>query len=252
MSDRSDILSQSTIFEILSANPDELRKEELIAYLEQKENLLPEYMIDILKQMALGMTYKTALEEELIKYNRLRVNAANDMLRSLYNEPETNYEEIRNWLDNLGGISADRQIINTFVQENNYSAALNLANLMPILYNYTNEQLIEHQDYLYLINLQSTLQNENRFVNNLTPEELSNVNSISLSNEDIAGTMANGILELMYDKYIGNCPDVNDTTTFKNKAIDQTLLGKAMGITISNYPNPANQLTEFEYRMPDM
>ncbi|MFA6951143.1 MAG: T9SS type A sorting domain-containing protein, partial [Lentimicrobiaceae bacterium] len=50
---------------------------------------------------------------------------------------------------------------------------------------------------------------------------------------------------------IGNCPDVNDTTTFKNKAIDQTLLGKAMGITISNYPNPANQWTEFEYRMPD-
>lgn len=251
MSDRTDILSESTIFEILSANPDELRKEDLIAYLEQKENPLPEYMIDILKQMALGMTYKTALEEELIKYNRLRVHAANDMLRSFYNEPETNYEEIRNWLDNLGGISADRQIINTFVQENNYSAALNLANLMPILYNYTNEQLMEHQDYLYLINLQSTLQNENRFINNLTPAELSNVNSISLSNEDIAGTMANGILELMYDQYIGNCPDVNDTTTFKNKGIDKTLFGKAMGIAISNYPNPANQWTEFEYRMSD-
>lgn len=50
MSDRTDILSESTIFEILSANPDELRNEDLMKYLEERENPLPEYMLQILKQ----------------------------------------------------------------------------------------------------------------------------------------------------------------------------------------------------------
>ncbi len=66
--DKTDVLPESVLFEILSANPDELKKEELIKYLEDKENPLPSYMIDILRQLANGSTYKTVLLSEISKH----------------------------------------------------------------------------------------------------------------------------------------------------------------------------------------
>jgi hypothetical protein len=67
--DKTDVLPESVLFEILSANPDELKKEELIKYLEDKENPLPAYMVDILKQLANGSSYKTVLLSEMASYH---------------------------------------------------------------------------------------------------------------------------------------------------------------------------------------
>ncbi|MBK7031451.1 MAG: hypothetical protein IPH45_20660 [Bacteroidales bacterium] len=45
VADKTDIFTEAVIFDILAANPDELKKEELFQYLENKENPLPTYMI---------------------------------------------------------------------------------------------------------------------------------------------------------------------------------------------------------------
>ncbi len=99
--DKTDVLPESVIFEIMAANPDELKKEELIKYLEDKENPLPEYMIDILKQVATGSTYKTVLRQQMGHYNQLKTRAAYDIVRSLLNDSVTDNNELRNWLDNI-------------------------------------------------------------------------------------------------------------------------------------------------------
>lgn len=252
MSDRTDILSDQTIFEILSANPDELRNEELMKYLEEKSTPLPQYMIDLLKQMSLGISYRTALEMDLAYYNRLKTRAANDMIRSLLNEEPVDYNELRNWLDNLGGLESDRQIINSYVQENNFSAAITLANLLPSLYNLNTEEQEAYADYLYLLNLQQTLYQQGRTVSELTADEISNVEFISLNNEDLGGTQAKGVMEAYYSEWIGNCPDVNDTVTWKRTSIDQVLLAKAMGVEISISPNPAKEWIAIDYTLPSM
>ncbi|PIY33127.1 MAG: hypothetical protein COZ08_05745, partial [Bacteroidetes bacterium CG_4_10_14_3_um_filter_42_6] len=56
--DKTDVFTESALFDILAANPDELKKDTLISYLENKEEPLPDYMIDLLKQLAGGTTYK--------------------------------------------------------------------------------------------------------------------------------------------------------------------------------------------------
>jgi hypothetical protein len=75
-SDRTDVLPESVLFEILSANPDELRKADLMEHLKNKEQPLPEYMINILRQMAGGSTAKTALLSQMGEYKKQAYNTS--------------------------------------------------------------------------------------------------------------------------------------------------------------------------------
>jgi hypothetical protein len=50
--DNTDVFPDAVIFEILAANPDEMRDEEFLTYLSEKENPLPDYYIDILSGLA--------------------------------------------------------------------------------------------------------------------------------------------------------------------------------------------------------
>ena len=251
MADRTDILSDQTMFEILSANPDELRNNELMKYLEEKSTPLPQFMIDILKQMSSGISYRTTLEMNLAYYERLKTRAANDMIRSLLNEESIDYNELRNWLDNLGGIEADRQIISTYVQEKNFPEAITLANLLPSLYNFSTEEQEVYDDYLYMLNLQQTLHQQDRTIEELTEVELSNVQSISSNIEELGGIQAKGVMEAVFDDWFWNCPDVNDTATLRHSSIDPGQLTKAMGIEISVSPNPAKEWVAIDYKLPD-
>lgn len=249
-SDRTDILSESTIFEILSANPDELRNEDLMKYLEEKENPLPDYMINILKQLALGVSYRTILESDMAEYDRIRIRAANDLLRNYLNESAINYDNVRNWLDNIGGLNSDYQIIDTYIHENNYASAIALANLLPSLYEFTTDELIKHADYLYLLNLQQILYNQGRNILTLSEEELTNVTSISINNNGVAGIRAIGILAANGVATSVECPKPLNLIPKSNVETDQTLKAKALGIETSVIPNPANQWAEFEYKLP--
>ncbi|MCD4696837.1 MAG: S8 family serine peptidase, partial [Bacteroidales bacterium] len=131
VADKTDVLPESILFEILSANPDELRKDELISYLENKEQPLPEYMISILKQLAGGITYKTILLQEMARYNAAKTKAAYDLIRSSLNDSVTDYQYLRNWLDNLNNMNTDIQIISTYMEESDFVSAQSLLDMIP-------------------------------------------------------------------------------------------------------------------------
>ena len=50
--DKTEVLPDPILFEILAANPDELRNGELLTYLKEKSHPLPDYMIDLLSAIA--------------------------------------------------------------------------------------------------------------------------------------------------------------------------------------------------------
>jgi len=61
VADQTDVFPPSAIFDIMMANPDELKRYDMLTYLETKDDPLPDYMIAILSEVAEGTTYKTAL-----------------------------------------------------------------------------------------------------------------------------------------------------------------------------------------------
>jgi len=222
----------------------------LLEYLEEKENPLPAYMIDILRQVAEGVTYKTVLQQQMAKHNRIKTRAANDMIRSYLNDTIVALVELRNWLNNLGGIAADRQIIATYMQEGNFTDAISLAAMLPDLYNLQGEALEEHNDYMNMLNLELTLHSEDRKLQELTSSEIEMLNAIAQANRGSSAAKAKNILEAFYGQHFCNCPEIDGTQSFKSGIIDLDAMAEAFGLSLTVKPNPAKYWAAFDYTLP--
>jgi hypothetical protein len=250
--DKTDVLPESIIFEIMAANPDERKKDELIKYLEDKDNPLPGYMIDILEQVATGTTFKTVLQKEMAHYSRLKTRAAHDMIRSLLNDTVSNTGELRNWLDNLGGKRADEQIIASYIQDGNYADALALAGMMPALYNYSDNELAEHDYYNEMLDLRINLSQQGRSFFDLDNTEVSTLDYIANNSKGTGGAQARGILESAYGYEFCNCLNVSDTSAFKSSSsFGSDSFNQAFGAEIDVKPNPASDWVSFNFVLPD-
>jgi len=248
--DKTDVLPESVIFEILSANPDELREEELISFLENKEQPLPEYMIDILKQLANGITYKTILQNQMSDLYHNKVNAAKNMVRSELNDTITDLSVFRNWMDNIGGMIADKQIISSYVQEGDYVSAQSLLNILPALYGLNGTELEDYNEFQALTDLQIDLLMQNRNMFELDSVELSTVQDIAQNGTGRSKFDARGILEYFYGYHYCNCMNLPDSAALKTAAINFGDLQQSTGISIQAEPNPASTWVAFNYSLP--
>lgn len=249
--DKTDVFTESVLFDILAANPDELKKDTLISYLENKEEPLPDYMINLLKQLAEGITYKTAMQQQMTGYKHSYSRAAHDIIRSNLNDTVTDYDELRNWLDNLGGITSDRQIITSYISEGNYTDALALANMLPSLYKLEGTELTEHNYYMDMLSLHQTLFQQGRNTFQLNSNEKADILFIANNSNGVSGSQAKSILEAVYNEYYVDCPEVDGAAGYKSSnMMNPGALGKAYGLNISVKPNPAKQWAAFDYTLP--
>ncbi len=248
-SDKTDVFTEAALFDILASNPDELKKEELLKYLEEKQNPIPSYMIDILRSLAYGTTYKTTLQQQMGKHYRIKTRAAHDIIRSNLNDSISNNVELRNWLDNLSGLSSDRQIIASYVNRGEFNSAYTLANILPSLYGLQGNELAEHNYFMEILSLHDTLHKQGRNIAQLDSTEISNLMVIANNSTGIAGTYAKSILECNYGCHYVNCPSLNGSVAFKSRKVNLNSLRKVYGISISVKPNPARQWAAFDYTL---
>jgi hypothetical protein len=119
----------------IATNPDELRKADLMNHLENKEQPLPDYMLAILRQMSNGSSAKTALLNQKALHFNAKTKAAQKMILSIKNEEELDIVALRNWLGNMESLEADKQVVATYLYEDDYSNANALLDMIPDLYN---------------------------------------------------------------------------------------------------------------------
>jgi hypothetical protein len=250
--DRTDMFSESAIFDIMAANPDELKKEELMKYLEEKENPLPDYMLNILKQVAEGTSYRTVLELQMSRHSHDRAQAANDIIRSILNAEELDMNQLQLWLTNLGGLEAEKQLIASYVHQGDYSTALALAETLPVAYKLQDEQLLDHNQYMSLLQLQQNLKNSGRTMAQLTTGEQQQLTEIAASETATSAAMAKSVLELFYGAGFERCLPIADEASYKNSAADDlNRLAVHYGMSISAKPNPAGDWAAFDYTLPE-
>lgn len=255
MVDKNDVFPESVIFEILASNPDELKKDTLIKYLESQTFPLPDYMIRMLEQLASGTTYKTVLQNQMKKCKYEYINAANDIIRSILNDTIIDYSDLRGWLGNLGELDADREIVSTYVHQGDFVSAVSMANLIPLLYNLQGEDLEAHNGYMRLIALFKELQTEGKNIYSMNDTERNLVDSIALNGKGIAKVMAEGIINDIGDvPNICDCPQLLLPDTNNNRSGSDffpqeiNVLNDAR-VTIS--PNPATTWSKIDYVLPD-
>jgi hypothetical protein len=248
--DKTDVFTESALFDILAANPDELKKEELIKYLEDKDNPLPGYMIDILRQVATGMTYKTALQRQMSIYNQNKTRVSNDMIRSILNDTVPDINGLRAWFDNRGGMSADKQIISSYLEEGNYGAALALANTLPEFYHLKGDDITEHGYYMEMLNLMIILAQERRTTADLKGSERETVSMIAANSRNDAGAEAKSILEANFGQHFVNCPELEGAAAYKSGGANLNALSQVYNVGITVKPNPAKEWAAFDYTLP--
>ena len=250
--ERSDIFSDPVLFEILAANPDELKNDSLIAFLENKTNPLPDYMIELLRQIASGASSRTALVAQIAKYSHDYTLAAGDIVRSNLSDTMANPTELRNWLGNMNAIAADRMIISSYLHDGDSTSAFTLANMLPELYGLQGDDLNDHNDYMRLLNIFQGLISSQRTVYQMTDSEVATVRSITESGIGVSKSMAESLLAEVTDDNDNGCititePEGNGT----DRGITlSTSLNDALGFSVSVAPNPATTWTTIDYTLP--
>lgn len=251
--DRDDVFTESVLFEILASNPDELRKSDIISYVENKTHPLPQYMTDILKQMASGTTYKTVLLNQMANYSHDYRLAAADMVRSILNDSVVDVDELRGWLSNMNDIASDREIISTYMAEGDFNTAFSLADMLPSLYHLEGDDLDAHDDYMELLRLYRNLYNEGRNTMQMDSTEIALVETIAYGSNGTPKHMAQSILEGAYRYHFEECPVVPYPGNERGgcvENIDSQSYGKAMGLSIDVKPNPATTWTAIDFTLP--
>lgn len=252
--DRHDVFTDPVLFEILAANPDELKKDTLINYLENKDNPLPTYMTDLLRQIAEGFTARTALQAQMTQYNHAYCLAAGDIVRSNLNDSVANPTELRTWLGNMGDIASDRMIVASYLQGGDSTNAFALANMLPELYGLQGDALSDHSDYMRLITLHQTLYREHRTVFELTEAEATMVDSVAMLGTGTSKAMAEAMLMERSGEFMSSqsCPTMPDNEG-GNRGIGKDMdisINEALGFTVGISPNPATTWTAVEYTLP--
>ena len=252
--DRHDVFPESVLFEILAANPDELKKDTLIRYMEQKESPLPQYMTDLLRQMASGTTARTALLAQMGHYAHERDLAAGDIVRSNLNDTLADHADLRAWLGNMESLAADRLAVASFVQQRDFGSALALAASLPELYGLQGTELDDHNDCMSLLSLYRTLDGEGRNAQQMTENEAAMVEGIANDGRGTSRAMAEALLQSLSDDRVPEsyCPRLPETAGGRGTAAtpDPTLLNKALGFSASLTPNPATTWAAIDYTLP--
>ncbi|PJB58210.1 MAG: hypothetical protein CO098_09875 [Bacteroidetes bacterium CG_4_9_14_3_um_filter_41_19] len=252
MSDRTDVFPDDVLFEILAANPDELSKDTLISYLENKENPLPDYMIDILKQLVGGVTYKTILLRERTDYYEAKTQAAQDILRSILNDSILDVALYRNWLDNLGGLNADKQLVASYFSEGDSSSALALLNMIPSLYALQGGELAEFNDFQSLLLLQEGWKQSGKHLTELDSLDLVTLYDYAVNSTGSARSTAQNILTYAENTHFCDCMHSDDSTNAKmGGASLGNSLNRIYGLEITATPNPARVYVAFNYQLPE-
>jgi hypothetical protein len=247
--DKTDVLPESILFEILSANPDELRKEELISHLENKDQPLPAYIISILRQLAGGITYKTILLQDMARYQAGKTQAAYNLIRSCLNDTVSNNAYLRTWLNNLDNLNADRQIVASYLAEENYTAAQTMLDLIPATRNLEGNALTGYNDYKTMMEMQMAWQQQGRSIFELDSLEVDILVEFAENASGKAAMMARGILEYAYGHHYCNCLPVDDPAAWKSMAL---MPGSDVdkGLSIQAVPNPASTWVAFNFALP--
>lgn len=249
--DRDDVFSDPVLFEILASNPDELKKDTLINYLEHRNPPLPGYMIGLLQQIASGATPRTVLTAQMVQYEHNGSLAAGDIVRSILNDSVANPQELRSWLGNMGEIASDRMAIASYIQEGDYESAFELAALLPELYELSANGLKDHLDYMRLLGLFRSLHMSGRTTAQLMDDERRMVDSIADGGTGFSKSMAEAIRE----NYVGEpradypCPDLPATRgMLGNLGISES---DDINFSVAIAPNPATSQISINYVLPE-
>ncbi len=252
--DQTDVLPHTIMFEICIENPEEMRNEGFLEYLAIKEDPMPDYMIDDLREGADEDTYKSVLQSEMAKYAYLWGTACNNIIRDIVlDSTGIMYDSLLFWINNKESIISEYQIVDCYLAQEDYTNAIQKLNTIPNDYELSGKHLDEYNYFHELKTLQVGIYQQGRNILQLDSLEVLDLVNIADSSNGIAAGQAQGILNFAYGYNYYPFPNLYDSTMKSSlipnpEYINQQIPEKRH--FINALPNPASQWVAFDYTLP--
>lgn len=246
---RRDIFTEPMLFNILSANPEVLRKNGFREYLERRKILVPEKM-DLLYEKANELTERGFLEAKIATtYSRVHLIANTLITHHLMEPGDYDLEIIRTYLEEKKNLGALYEEVLTYLEEENGNEARRIMDQIQKLFTLSEEQLNDYNRLSDLVDLKINLIQSKRSLWELSNVEIKQLETIA-ANSGKGATVAKNILSyiLGYNYEANrNLPKIlvnGNPKRFVDQSIYQATFIKA-------FPNPVKEELAFSYQLPD-
>lgn len=242
---RQDVIPQSLLFEILAANPEQLRNDTLMNHLESMTNPLPVYMMDVLRSIASGNSARSALLSEMDDY-RLKISGTiKTLVNTMLLDTITDNAYIRYWLAKKEDIESAKLIAASYFSENQPDSAFAILNEIPYSYPMDNKELADFENLVNLTNMLQQIKSQNIPFDSIDSTQYQYLTELS-ANGGEAGAMARSFLEYAFGQRDCHCVADTGSVPLKKSARLKMPRTTQTNTLIAN-PNPATQWVEFEY-----
>jgi len=190
------------------------------------------------------------LAAKMAEYHAAKMQAAQDIIRSIVHDSVFDATDYRNWLSNLESLEADKKIVSSYLNEKDYAAATSLLNMMASLYELTGDRLQQYNDYKDLMLLQISWRQDGRNVFQLDSTELATLGAYADNSKGHAQSIAQNILSQVNNTHYHECIYSDESIPLKqSRTIPLDGFNDLAGPKVNVEPNPASTWAAFNYEL---
>jgi hypothetical protein len=249
-SDKENVLTNPLIRDVLVANPQSAKNQQVLESIDERNNPMPDYMKQQILNGQTIASQKAQLEAELhqskVKYN----NALNHLNRQYMADSTINpLDSIIPLLSTAQSIEARYQLAGIYLQQNNAVALSNTLNNIVSDFDLSNYRQSELQNLTAYYNLLQNMHNSNRSIYELSESEKAALMDIKNDSVNLASALARNLLiyngELVYEAPV-ILPDFELKSSLITEPVD-IKVPKDEYASLNIYPNPTKDYIICEY-----
>ncbi len=240
--EKENVLPNVLVKDILVANPQAAKSNEVMEKVDEKTNPMTE---DMIAEILLGKYFVAAKEklEALVAYYKHEQSTALKFLKQLYRHDTVNpwaHDSLIYLLEAEQGLKEKFELVFAYAEQDNWTAAMNLLSNLPDQYSFNTYRQEMYDDYYQLINVYYELYQSGIGIDNISDVQKSTLYQLADNTRNIAGAYARNIL-IETDDYLYHEPIILPEEVLKSGNIvfdipdPETFTPEYVKI----YPNPA-------------
>lgn len=250
-SDKTEVLPEAILFEILMANPNALKKPGLMKHLKDKAVPLPEWMLLLLEANKGQITLRSLLESAISRYNSQRSEIITEIISHYESLEELRDEsEIRGWYAQYDTYQADFSIVESYISEGNYNAAEDFLATISTARVMDKVETEDLANYELFIMTYLDLKRNGKQINSLDTTDVQMLENIANTSDEYIGSIKAKVLLNFFYGYNYSYQPTPPELEPKEMEISIPINSEN---NIDVYPIPATDWIAFSYQMmPDL
>lgn len=254
---RPDIFTNAEVYKILQDNPDALHYENIFESVANKANPLTGTQIDNLRQMvSSAKTDRSNVEQALALYgwekNRAAIEIAQSYLTDESKGPD--YANYRYWLAKLESAASQYLIVDSYIEQGNYSTALSVLNKIPTQFTLSDEEKRDYQETLTFLQIITDLHNKGKLLNQLSTAQKESITTLAEKGIGQGGQRARNLLCWWYGTHCEpnwTLPTITNSSARGAEKLDEQKRQVVDG-ALNLFPNPATNQLMITYKFDEV